>query len=199
MEVINVLVVDDSLVIRGMLTNILEADKKIRVVGAVSSAADADNVISQQIVDVITLDIEMPGTNGLDYLPSLTRRRIPTIILSSQASGVREIALSRGAASCFDKANAVRDATILVNDVKLAALQKSKQQPAGASAHPAGPASIPNAAIEQLIAEHGDGLTRIIAERIGYATLDEDPAAVAKWVGIARKLREVQSHAGGTS
>jgi chemotaxis response regulator CheB len=198
MDTINVLVVDDSLVIRGMLTSLLEGDKSIRVIGAASSAADADAVIAQQIVDVVTLDVEMPGTNGLDYLISLARRRIPTIILSSRASEQSEIALSRGAASCFDKANAVRDAAILLNSIKVAALQK-KKPPVAANTQSAVAQAIPNAAIEQLLAEHGAGLMHFIAERIGYATLDEDPAGVAKWLGVARKLRQVQHSADGLS
>jgi chemotaxis response regulator CheB len=198
MDPINVLVVDDSLVIRGMLTSILEADRNIRVVGAVSTAADADTVIAQHIVDVITLDVEMPGTNGLDYLPSLVRRRIPTIILSSRASDkseVRDVALSRGASSCFDKANAVRDASILLASIKVAALQRHKPIAAAVAPQASDLLATPDIVIEQLIAEHGDGLTRFIAERIGYAALEEDAPGMAKWLAVGRKLQAVRSRA----
>jgi CheY-like chemotaxis protein len=199
MEPIKILVVDDSLVVRGMLTKLFEADKWIRVVGAVATAADADSVIAQQSVDVVSLDVEMPGMNGLDYLPSLARRRIPTIIVSSRASEqseVRAIALSRGAASCFNKEHAVRDATMLLHDVRVAALQGHKPPGAGVFGYSTGSSVIQNAAIEQLIADHGTGLTQFVAERIGYATLDGDMAGVAKWVSIGRGLQAVQNRVG---
>lgn len=124
MEQINVLVVDDSLVIRGMIVNILEKDPEITVVGAAASAADADTMLRQHIVDVVTLDIEMPGLSGMDYLPSLARRRIPTVMLSGQTvegSEERSWALRQGASACFNKAHAVRDAADLIKQVKNAA------------------------------------------------------------------------------
>lgn len=202
MDPINVLVVDDSLVIRGMLTNIFEADKRLRLVGAVSTAAEADRVIAQQIVDVVTLDVEMPGVNGLDYLVSLARRHIPTIILSSRASEdseVRSIALSRGASSCFNKANAVRDAAILLHDVVVAAKQGHKGPDAHATTQPVNSVASADTAIEQLVAEHGEGLGRFVAERIGYAVLEEDKPALTKWVCIGRKLRDAHVRAAASS
>ena len=123
-EQINVLVVDDSLVIRGMIVNILEKDPQITVVGAAANAADADTLLRQHLVDVVTLDIEMPGLSGMDYLPSLARRRIPTVMLSGQTvegSEERSWALRQGASACFNKAHAVRDAADLIKQVKDAA------------------------------------------------------------------------------
>jgi len=194
-EKINVLIVDDSLVIRGMLSSIIESDPRLRVVGAVASAEDADAVIGRQIVDVVTLDIEMPGISGLDYLSSLARRRIPAVMLSSRIGDKKskdaEIALARGAITCFNKTEAVRGAAELLGSVREAARHKGK---------PLAPASFDDdvaltpgaiAALDMLIAEHGEGLRTFIAQRIGFATLASDSSAIAKWVATARKLDEL--------
>ena len=123
MEHFRVLVVDDSLVIRGLLTNVLSADKDIKVVGAVCSAEEAANFLEKQEVDVVTLDVEMPGTSGLQYLPALRRLGLPVILLSGHAAegaDMRGTALLLGAAACFNKAHAVRDADKLIALVKAA-------------------------------------------------------------------------------
>ena len=143
-EQINVLVVDDSLVIRGMIVNILEKDPEITVVGAAANAADADTLLRQHIVDVVTLDIEMPGLSGMDYLPSLAKRRIPTVMLSGQTvegSEERSWALRQGASACFNKAHAVRDAADLIKQVKNAA-HGSVRLSAQDTAALAGPATV---------------------------------------------------------
>ena len=193
-EKINVLIVDDSLVIRGMVSSIIESDSRLRVVGAVASAEEADAVIGRQLVDVVTLDIDMPGMSGLDYLTSLARRRIPAVMLSSRISDKSketEIALARGAITCFNKTEAVRGAAELLGSVREAARHRGK---------PLTPAAIEDdvaltpgaiAALDMLIAEHGEGLYTFIAQRVGFATLASDSSAIAKWVATARKLDEL--------
>lgn len=123
MEHFRVLVVDDSLVIRGLLTNVLSTDKEIKVVGAASSAEEAAIFLGKQQVDVVTLDVEMPGTSGLQFLPALRKLDLPVILLSGHAaegSDMRGTALLLGAAACFNKAHAVRDADKLIALVKAA-------------------------------------------------------------------------------
>lgn len=128
MDPINVLVVDDSLVIRGMIVNILERDPGITVVGAAANAADADAVLRTRIVDVVTLDVEMPGMSGMDYLPSLARRHIPTVMLSGhtgEGSEESSEAMRQGATACFDKADAVRQSAVLIRQIKEAAHRRT--------------------------------------------------------------------------
>ncbi len=72
-EKIRVLVVDDSVVIRRLLTHALELDPAIEVVGVASNGAIALQRIPQFNPDVLTLDIEMPEMNGLDTLRHLRR------------------------------------------------------------------------------------------------------------------------------
>ena len=126
---INILIVDDSLVIRGVLSGLFEKDRGLNVVGAAASVEEADVIIANKQVDVVTLDINMPGTNGLAYLLTLKKRRIPAVMLSgstAEGSEVRAGALLLGAAACFNKADAVKDGATLIQLVKAAALHEVK-------------------------------------------------------------------------
>lgn len=210
MEPINVLVVDDSLVIRGMIISILEKDPEITVVGVAASAADADAILRTKIVDVITLDIEMPGVSGLDYLPSLARRHIPTIMLSGrmvEGSEENGAALHQGAAACFNKANAVRDAKILIRQIKDAAHKKvrlsvgdsaalalaSGRDPAPVAAAPeqeAGKhapcdAQAPETIAQRLVTQHGADAMRMLHERLGQMALRGEVKHIDTWRMIA--------------
>ncbi len=69
MERFRVLVIDDSSVMRAMMAGVFEADHEIMLTGVVASAAEAEELLAHKKVDVVTLDVEMPGTTGLSYLP----------------------------------------------------------------------------------------------------------------------------------
>ena len=73
---IKVLIVDDSLVFVNFLSKELpHADKNIEIVGYAMNAADAMRKIPSTKPDVITLDVEMPRTNGIDFLKELLPNR----------------------------------------------------------------------------------------------------------------------------
>ncbi len=81
---IRVLVVDDSAVVRQILTEILSRDIGIEVVGAASDPLIARDKIKQLNPDVITLDVEMPRMDGLAFLENLMRLRpTPVVMISS--------------------------------------------------------------------------------------------------------------------
>jgi len=76
--------VDDSATARRMLARSLSGEPDIEVVGEASDAAHAPELVNIRCPDVITLDIEMPGTDGLSFLRRLMRERpTPVIIVSS--------------------------------------------------------------------------------------------------------------------
>jgi two-component system chemotaxis response regulator CheB len=130
MRLVRVLVVDDSVTIRAMMRQVLESDSEIRIAGLAASADEADRLLEDSLVDVITLDIEMPGRSGLDYLEDLRRRRpTPVIMLSSYTARGEELraqALLMGASGCFNKANAVREKDRLIKLVKDAAHHEAR-------------------------------------------------------------------------
>ena len=81
---IRVMVVDDSAVIRAFLTKGLAAYPFIDVVGYAINAMDAKNKIPRLNPDVMTLDVEMPGMSGIDFLSQLLPEHpLPVILVSS--------------------------------------------------------------------------------------------------------------------
>ncbi len=104
---VRVLVVDDSPTMQAMIRRKLAVDPAIEVVGTAASADQARAQIKALNPDVVTLDIEMPGMNGLDFLERLMRLRpTPVVMLSSltcQGAEISLAALELGAFECFDK------------------------------------------------------------------------------------------------
>lgn len=103
-----VLVVDDSTVIRRLLTEILQSDPEIEVVGSAPDAETALERLVQLKPDVMTLDVEMPGTDGLELLVEVRKRapRLPVIMFSSlteRAAVATLEALARGATDYVTK------------------------------------------------------------------------------------------------
>ncbi len=81
---IRVMVVDDSMVARSLIIKGLSAHPRIEVVGYAINTLDAKNKIPQYKPDVITMDVEMPGQNGIDFLKQyLPSHPIPVILVSS--------------------------------------------------------------------------------------------------------------------
>ena len=78
------MVVDDSMVARTMIIRGLSAHPRIEVVGYAINTLDARNKIPQYRPDVITMDVEMPGQSGIDFLRQyLPTHPIPVILVSS--------------------------------------------------------------------------------------------------------------------
>lgn len=105
---LRVMVVDDSSVVRGLLTRLLEQQPDIEVVSSVSDGQMAVNALRRQPVDVIILDIEMPRMDGLTALPMLLAARpdVQVIVASTLTAKNAEIslqALERGAADYLTK------------------------------------------------------------------------------------------------
>ena len=81
---IRVMVVDDSMLARTMIIRGLSAHPRIEVVGYAINTLDARNKIPQYRPDVITMDVEMPGQSGIDFLKQyLPTHPIPVILVSS--------------------------------------------------------------------------------------------------------------------
>lgn len=83
-RLIKVLIVDDSALIRALLTDILESDARLCVVAAASDPYEARELIKRHNPDVLTLDIEMPKMNGISFLKNLMRLRpMPVVMIST--------------------------------------------------------------------------------------------------------------------
>ena len=106
---IRVLIVDDSALVRKMLTAALAGDKSIEVVGTAPDAYSARDKILALNPDVITLDIEMPRMDGITFLKKLMNfRPLPVIVISSLGHAACQAsvdALRAGAVEILHKPN----------------------------------------------------------------------------------------------
>ena len=116
MPVIRVMLVDDSAVIRGMLTRIIETEPDLQVISSASDGVMALTVLRTRPVDVLVLDLEMPNMDGLTALPKLkaTQPSVKIIIVSSLTRENAEIAMKAmrlGAEDYLSKPNTTSEMT----------------------------------------------------------------------------------------
>lgn len=107
MKQVRVLVVDDSATMRGLICATLQRDPDISVVGEAADPLEARQAIKILDPDVVTLDIEMPNMNGLDFLEKIMRLRPTRVImvssLTESAAAATIRALEIGAFDCVAK------------------------------------------------------------------------------------------------
>lgn len=136
METIHVVVVDDSALMRRIISDILQSDPGVQVVATARNGKDALEVLKHHQADVVTLDIEMPELNGLETLPLILKLyKLPVIMLSSLTTHGAEqtiTALELGAFDFIAKPSGSisldlgKVSTELLNKVKAAALHKKR-------------------------------------------------------------------------
>jgi two-component system, chemotaxis family, protein-glutamate methylesterase/glutaminase len=164
---IKVLVIDDSALIRSLLTEIINSQKDMEVVGAAPDPIVARDLIKQLNPDVLTLDVEMPKMDGLDFLEKLMRLRpMPVLMVSTLTERGSEItmrALELGAVDFVTKpkmsiSTGMREYTGVITDkIRIAARAKITQSArplsSGSSSQGASPSMLKNPLIssEKLI------------------------------------------------
>jgi two-component system, chemotaxis family, protein-glutamate methylesterase/glutaminase len=104
---VRVLVVDDSAAMRALFCDILDNAKGVTVCGTAKNADEARDQLDKLKPDVLTLDVEMPGKSGMEFLEEIMATRpMPVIMLSSitqAGTGTARRALELGAVHCFPK------------------------------------------------------------------------------------------------
>lgn len=112
MRQIRVLVVEDSLVFRELLVKNLNEDPAIKVVAAVRDPYEARDAILEHKPDVMTLDLELPRMNGIDFLKKLMPQYpLPVVVISSLSDKVFD-ALNAGAVDFVAKPSSANRAQI---------------------------------------------------------------------------------------
>ena len=138
---IRVLIVDDSVVARAVLSRLLGDHEDIVVVGQAGSASSAHKILEDKKVDIILLDLEMPGIDGLAALPELIRASDGArvlIVSSACADGAASTisALRLGAADTLLKPGAAQFTGRFAEDLvdrlrRIARPGAAAQQPSG--------------------------------------------------------------------
>lgn len=104
---VSVLIVDDSATMRGIIGAMLGNDPEIEIVGQAADPLEARQLIKDLNPDVITLDIEMPNMNGLEFLEKIMRLRpMPVVMVSTltqEGADLNIAALEMGAFDCVGK------------------------------------------------------------------------------------------------
>ena len=164
---IKVLIVDDSALMRALLTEIINGAPDIEVVGAAPDPIAAREMIKTLNPDVLTLDVEMPRMDGLDFLDRLMRLRpMPVIMISSFTAAGSEVtlkALELGAVDYLAKPRAenismlqgyaedIRDKIRAASGARLKSTVRAAPAPAPAASQPKGSFS-PRLLSEKVIA-----------------------------------------------
>jgi two-component system, chemotaxis family, protein-glutamate methylesterase/glutaminase len=196
---IRVLIVDDSALVRRLLTEILAADPAIEVVGAAQDAHIARDKIKRFNPDVITLDVEMPKMDGIQFLRNLMRLRpMPVVMCSSlteRGADVTLDALALGAVDFVTKpkvdvAGRLEDyASEITAKVKAAARARVRLlSPDAAAGSP--PAAAPAAAIKVTEKLNADAVLPRSARPRHFRTTDQ-VVAIGASTGGTEAIREV--------
>lgn len=130
MRTVRVLVVDDSLTIRGILETILGRHNDIQIIGLASDVEEAKHYLEERQPDVITLDLALPGADGMEFLQELSQGpHAPVLVVSSSTqhkSEKSQAVIKAGAFACFDKARLVQEAPRFVKVLRRAADERLK-------------------------------------------------------------------------
>jgi two-component system chemotaxis response regulator CheB len=137
MSRVRVVVVDDSATMRGLISAALRRDPDIEVIGAAGDPLEARQMIKELNPDVITLDIEMPNMNGLEFLEKIMRLRpMPVVMVSTLTHSGAEAtlrALELGAVDCVAKPSSLSGDALpdLAARVKAAARARVRSRAGG--------------------------------------------------------------------
>ena len=109
---VRVLVVDDSALMRKLIPQMLAGDEAIEVVGTAMDGAFCLKKIDELHPNVITLDLEMPGMNGIDTLKEIMRRQpVPVIVFSSHSTEGASVTMKALGLGAFDFVTKPKDAS----------------------------------------------------------------------------------------
>src|SRR5260370_22579128 len=113
---IGVMIVDDAIVVRGLLVRWIEAEAGLQVVASLRGGREASEKVERTNPDVVILDVDMPGIDGITALPRLFEKKRDLVVIMSSVLTRRNAevslrALSLGAADYITKPESTREIT----------------------------------------------------------------------------------------
>jgi two-component system chemotaxis response regulator CheB len=124
---VRVLVVDDSALMRKLIPQILEKDDSIEVVGTAMDGSFGLKKIEDLKPQVVTLDLEMPGMNGIDMLKQIMRRHpVPVIVVSSHSTEGASITLKALGLGAIDFVAKPKDVSTRMPEIAAELIAKIK-------------------------------------------------------------------------
>ncbi|HEY0627406.1 MAG TPA: chemotaxis-specific protein-glutamate methyltransferase CheB [Allosphingosinicella sp.] len=191
---IRLMIVDDSQIARSVLSRMISAHKDFEIVATAGNAGEALAALKSVRVDVVLLDVEMPGTSGLDALPDILRagNGARVLIVSSLAEEGAETtvrALALGAADTLPKPGANsfagRFSDILVQRLRAIGRAGSDEEDQGVQTAPApAPAAAKPAAVKlRAMPDHKLGCLALGASTGGLHALSEFLRALPNQIG----------------
>ncbi|MGA9472794.1 MAG: chemotaxis response regulator protein-glutamate methylesterase [Terriglobales bacterium] len=164
---VRVLVIDDSALMRKLIPRILEQDDSIEVVGTALDGNFGLKKIKELAPHVVTLDLEMPGLNGIDTLKEIMRHwKLPVIVVSSHSKAGAAITLKALTLGAFDFVAKPEDVSARMPEIAVELIGKIR---AAAQNGAAAPVFLPEEAPSELLRKQGPTApTRVIA--IGVST-----------------------------
>ncbi len=208
-EPYRVMVVDDSAVIRGLLTRGLEGDADISVVASVGDGQMAINTLQRQSIDVVVLDIEMPVMDGLTAIPKLLAvapsvKVIMASTLTRKNADVSLRALQAGAADYIPKPTSTRELSgadefrrELINKVKALGAAARRAGSGGRGEIRGLPSARPS--FGATVRSRPESAASAIKTRPVPANLMPDVIAIGSSTGGPQALFEVLAHLRGST
>jgi two-component system, chemotaxis family, protein-glutamate methylesterase/glutaminase len=127
MKKVRVLVVDDSALMRKLIPQMLAADPSIDVVGTAMDGTFCLKKIEELQPNVVTLDLQMPGMNGIDTLKEIMRRQpLPVIVVSSHSIEGASVTLKALGLGAFDFVTKPQDASMHMAETAAELIAKIK-------------------------------------------------------------------------
>src|SRR5687768_17589958 len=91
---IRVMVVDDAVVVRGLLARWIEAEAGLQMVGSMRSGREAIEQLTRANPDVVILDVDMPDTDGITALPLLLEKKRDLVVIMASTLTRRNAEIS---------------------------------------------------------------------------------------------------------
>ena len=124
---VRVLVVDDSALMRKLIPQMLAGDESIEVVGTAMDGTSVLKKIEELKPSVVTLDLEMPGMNGIDTLKEIMRHHpVPVIVFSSHSTEGASVTLKALGLGAFDFVTKPKDASAHMTETAKELIAKVK-------------------------------------------------------------------------